>query len=97
MLRGLFGSTGSSAAKAILLAIITNMMNTSNNGKVTMEWMVTRNPFVDENMNKDEYGRTGGGAFSNSFSSSSVKAAFAAAAAAASSSSLRRRSSSLKT
>ena len=71
-------------------------MKTSNNGKVTIEWIVTLNPFVDENINKEEYGRTGGGAFSNSFSSSSVKAAFAAAAAAASSSSFRRRSSSLK-
>ena len=71
-------------------------MKTSNNGKVTMECIVTLKPFVDEKMKRDEYGRTGGGAFANISSSSADKAAFAAAAAAASSSSFLRRSSSLK-
>ena len=96
MFRALIGSTGSSAARAILEAMMTNIMNTSNSGNVTMECIVTRKPFVDEKMKRDEYGRTGGGAFASASSSSSVKAALAAAAAASSSSSLRRRSSSLK-
>ena len=80
----------------MLLAMMTNIMNTSNKGNVTIECIVTLKPFVDEKMNRDEYGRTGGGAFARACSSSSVKAALAAAAVAASSSSFRRRSSSLK-
>ena len=80
----------------MLLAMMTNIMNTSNKGNVTIECIVTLKPFVDEKINRDEYGRTGGGAFARACSSSSVKAALAAAAAAASSSSFRRRSSSLK-
>ena len=54
MFRALIGSTGSSAAKAILEAMMTNIMNTSNSGNVTMECIVTRKPFVDEKMKRDE-------------------------------------------
>ena len=95
MFLGLLGSTGSSAANAMLLAIMTSMMNTSKRGNVTMECIVTRNPLVDDKRNREEYGSTGGGRFASAASSSSVNAALAAAAAAASSSSFRRRSSSL--
>ena len=50
-----------------------------------MEWMAHLKPFSDENINMDEYGKTGGGALANSSSSSSVKTLAAAAAASASS------------
>ena len=50
-----------------------------------MECMAHLKPFSDENINMDEYGKTGGGALANSSSSSSVKTLAAAAAASASS------------
>ena len=46
--------TGSSAARAIELAMMTSMMKTSKSGKVTTAWMAHRKPFVELKMNMDE-------------------------------------------
>ena len=46
--------TGSLAARAMDEAMMTNMMNTSKSGNVTMEWMAHRKPFSDEKMNMEE-------------------------------------------
>ena len=46
--------TGSSAARAMDEAMMTNMMNTSKSGNVTIAWMAHRKPFSDEKMNIEE-------------------------------------------